>query len=75
MTQQYIVKVQLPLESSEKDPPMLVYSEGKHPIYTMVPVQERFAKELKMFPHKGYYRATLVGDQVTIGPRVKNQPW
>jgi hypothetical protein len=75
LTQDHIVKVQLPLATNEELPQMLIYTEDKKTIYLTTPVQERFAKELRKFPHKGYYRATLRGIAVEIGQRVKNQPW
>lgn len=73
-TSDEIVKVQLPLSTNEDVPHMLVYNEDKS-IYILTPVQERFAKELKKFPCKGYYKAVVTGDVVDIGQRVKNQDW
>lgn len=68
-----VVKIQLPISTTEEIPQMLVYNEDKS-IYIMTPVQERYAKELKQ-SYKGYYEAVVTGDVIDIGKRVEDQPW
>lgn len=69
-----IVKVQIPLETTEDVPHMLVYSEDRETVHVFTPVQERFAKELRR-TYKGYYMARINGDAVDIGERVADQEW
>lgn len=69
----FIVKVQMPLDSNVADAPMLIYNKDKS-VYLTVPVQKRFAKELAKYP-KGYYRARVEGGVLDIGRRVAPQEW
>lgn len=72
---EHIVKVQLPLNTTESHPQMLVYSEDRKTIFLYAWAPERFARELKRYPRKGYFRATLHGLIVDIHERVEDRAW
>lgn len=72
-----IVKIQLPISTNDPEPMMLIYNKGRS-FQSTTPVTDRFAKELKEFPHKGYYMAEEIrGSEpaLTIGRRVAEQDW
>jgi hypothetical protein len=71
----HIVKIQLPLETNADVPHMLIYTKDRSTIYELTPVDERFAKELSKFPHKGFYEASLTPGGFKIGQRVGWQSW
>jgi hypothetical protein len=72
---EHVVKVQLPLNRSERHPKMLIYSEDRETIHLYAEVTARFARELDRDPRKGYYRATLSGVMLEIHERVEDRPW
>jgi hypothetical protein len=72
--QSLIVKVQLPITTNQEVPHMFIYNKDRS-VELFTPVTERFANELKKFPHKGYYKAVLVKDGVRIGDQIKAQDW
>jgi hypothetical protein len=69
-----IVKVQIPLETNEEEPRMLVYNSDRS-VHKLMPVQERFAKELAG-TFKGYYELLdVTPGAFKFGKRVDAQPW
>lgn len=73
MAKSFIVKVQVPLCSSEADAPCLVYDRNRQRQFFM-PVDEQFRQDCAA-TGKAYYRVKVKGDEVTILERVKDQPW
>src|SRR5581483_1543310 len=75
LASEHVVKVQLPLNRSEGQPKMLIYSEDRRTIHLYAEVTERYARELDRYPRKGYYRATLSAAMLEIHERVEDRPW
>ena len=68
-----IVKVQLPLFSTDPDPLPLVYAENnRHCQNQRIP--GRIYRDLRR-SKKGYYEAEYIGGFWEIGKRVEDQSW
>ena len=74
MKQEIIVKVQVPLASSEADAPALVYNK-RRTVQFFMPVEPRFKRDCAK-TGKAFYRVKLLpDDKVEILERVEDQPW
>lgn len=68
-----VVKVQLSLESNQRNPPMLIYNQDRS-IFCEFPVEDRLAKELED-TCKGFYYAKVVNGILHIGEPAPWQDW
>lgn len=68
-----IVKIQLPMHSTENEPQALIYDQ-KRKIHTFTPITkeliERMGNQLKC-----YFHATFKNGQLSIGDRGEEQDW
>ena len=68
-----IVKVQLPLFSSEKNPPALIYNKDRK-IYATVPVTEEVV-ELMGDSAKEFFHAEIEDGNIVLGDKAPWQKW
>jgi hypothetical protein len=75
MSEIVVVKVQLPLASSEKTPMALVYNEDKTLLVTIAVTQELIAKfrgKLKIYANASYDRES---EKLNLLEVLADQPW
>ena len=69
----FIVKIQLPITSSEPDPPALAYDQS-HSYIAEVPITAELHRMMRG-RLKAYFHAKLEGDELVIGADVYGVQW
>lgn len=69
-----IVKIQLPMSSTEYEPQALVYDKDKKMIFCTLPISKDLVNRMDG-RLKGYFHAILKNGELTIGDGAPEQEW